>query len=162
MVDRSETRPEIEPYFWDITNLQWPEKSETKPDLIIFDPPDYKDQSNNDDPEGISGLSKEKYLLFLEDFFALAHRNTKNSTRMASIHSEWRDFENTPVMDEDPENSILFNNYLDLLPKSGWRDTHIIPVPLSPERFMGNAALAMQEKRILGTTGRYVIIAEKN
>ncbi len=162
MVDRPETRPEVEPYFWDITNLQWPVKSKTKPDLIIFDPPDYKEQSNNYDPDGISGLSKEKYLLFLEEFFALAHRNTKKSTRMASIHSDYRDFENTPAREEDPKNSILINNYLTILPKSGWRSTHIIQVPLSPERFMGHAALAMQEKRILGTTGRHVIIAEKN
>jgi len=24
MDDRPDTRPEIEPYFWDITNLKWP------------------------------------------------------------------------------------------------------------------------------------------
>ncbi len=51
--------------------------------------PDYKGQSNNDDRDGISGLSKEKYLLFLEDFFALAHRNSKKNTRLASILSDW-------------------------------------------------------------------------
>jgi hypothetical protein len=39
MDDRPDTRPEIEPYFWDITNLKWPVKGKTKPDLIIFDPP---------------------------------------------------------------------------------------------------------------------------
>jgi hypothetical protein len=39
MDDRPDRRPEIEPYFWDITNLKWPIKSTTKPDLIIFDPP---------------------------------------------------------------------------------------------------------------------------
>jgi hypothetical protein len=44
-------------------------KGKTKPDLIIFDSPDYKGQSNNDDPDGISGLSKEKYLLFYKELF---------------------------------------------------------------------------------------------
>jgi len=62
MDDRPDTRPEIEPCFWDITNLKWPIKGKTKPDLIIFDPPYFKKQSNNYDPAGISGLSKEKYL----------------------------------------------------------------------------------------------------
>jgi len=38
MDDRPDTRPEIEPCFWDITNLKWPIKGKTKPDLIIFDP----------------------------------------------------------------------------------------------------------------------------
>ena len=38
MDDRPDTRPEIEPRFWDITNLKWPIKGKTKPDLIIFDP----------------------------------------------------------------------------------------------------------------------------
>ena len=39
MDDRPDTRPEIEPMFLDITNLKWPVKGKTKPDLIIFDPP---------------------------------------------------------------------------------------------------------------------------
>ena len=39
MDDRPDRRPKIEPYFWDITNLKWPIKGKTKPDLIIFDPP---------------------------------------------------------------------------------------------------------------------------
>ena len=39
MDDRPDTRPEIEPYFWDITTLKWPVKGNTKPDLILFDPP---------------------------------------------------------------------------------------------------------------------------
>jgi len=38
MDDRPDTQPEIEPCFWDITNLKWPIKGKTKPDLIIFDP----------------------------------------------------------------------------------------------------------------------------
>ncbi len=38
MADRAENRPEIEPYFWDISQLKWPVNGKTKPDLILFDP----------------------------------------------------------------------------------------------------------------------------
>ncbi|MEA1900577.1 MAG: hypothetical protein U9N47_07415 [Thermodesulfobacteriota bacterium] len=38
----------------------WPIKGKTKPDLIIFDPPYFKKQSNNYDPDGISGRMKER------------------------------------------------------------------------------------------------------
>lgn len=161
MIERPDTRPEIEPYFWDINNLKWPVKSKTKPDPIIFDPPDYKGQSNNDDRDGISGLSKEKYLEFLEDFFSLAHRSTKKATRLASILSDWRDFQDTPTMAEDPGKAITLHHYLATLHKSGWQYTRVISAPLSPERFMVNDASAMLEKKILGTTGRNVIIAKK-
>ena len=61
MEDRPETRPQIEPYFWDIDNMKWPVKGKTKPELIIFDPPYFKNQSKNYDPDSICGLSKEKY-----------------------------------------------------------------------------------------------------
>jgi hypothetical protein len=114
MDDRPDTRPEIEPYFWDTIDLKWPIKSKTKPDLIIFDPPAsefrnsetrlsardggqvrlilislrlIKKQSNNYDPDGISGLSKEKYLEFLESFFALAHLNAKKITIFCTFSS---------------------------------------------------------------------------
>ena len=89
MEDRPDTRPEIEPYFWDINDLKWPIKRKTKPDLIIFDPPYYKKQSNNYDSDGISGLSKEKYLKFLENFFALVHLNVKKTSRFVFINADW-------------------------------------------------------------------------
>ena len=161
MDDRPDRRPEIEPYFWDITNLKWPIKGKTKPDLIIFDPPYFKKQSNSYDPDGISGLSKEGYLLFLEDFFALAHLNAKKSTQMAFINADWRDFQNTPSKQETRVNSILINDYLRILNQSGWQETHIFQAPLSSERFKANVVSAMQKKKILGVTSRYVIIAKK-
>ena len=37
--ERPDTRPEIEPFFWDVNDLKWPIKGNSKPDLIIFDPP---------------------------------------------------------------------------------------------------------------------------
>jgi len=161
MDDRPDTRPEIEPYFWDITNLKWPIKGKSKPDLIIFDPPYFKKQSNNYDPDGISGLSKEKYLEFLENFFPLAHLNTKKSTKMAFINADWRDFQNTPAIHETRVNSILINDYLRILNQSGWQETHIFQAPLSSERFKANVVSAMQKKKIIGVTGRYVIISKK-
>ena len=161
MDDRTETRPEVEPYFWDITNLKWPIKGKTKPDLIIFDPPYFKKQSNNYDPDGISGMSKANYLKFLENFFALAHLNAKKSTQMAFINADWRDFQSTPAKNETRENSILINDYLRILDQSGWQETHIFQAPLSSERFQANVVSAMQKKKIIGVTSRYVIMSKK-
>jgi len=48
---RPDTRPEIESHFWDINDLRWPAKNDTKPDLIIFDPPYFKKQSKNYDDD---------------------------------------------------------------------------------------------------------------
>ena len=39
MDDRPDTRPEIEPHFWDFNDLKCPVQGKAKPDLIIFDPP---------------------------------------------------------------------------------------------------------------------------
>ena len=129
-----------------------------------------KKQSNNYDPNGISGLSKENYLKFLENFFSLAHRNVKKTTQMAFINADWpparlrlgeRDFQGTPVKNETRVNSILINDYLRILYQSGWEEIHIFQAPLSAERFQPNVVSAMQKKRIIGVTSRYVIIAEK-
>ena len=161
MDDRPDTRPEIEPCFWDITNLKWPIKGKTKPDMIIFDPPYFKKQSNNYNPDGISGMSKADYLKLLKDFFALAHLSAKKSTQMAFINADRRDFQNTPAGNETRTNSILINDYLSILNQSGWQETHIIQAPLSSERFQANVVSAMQKKKIIGVTGRYVIMSKK-
>ena len=161
MDDRPDTRPEIEPYFWDSNDLKWPVQGKTKPDLIVFDPPYFKKQAGNYDKKAISGLSKENYLEFLETFFALAHLNAKKSTRMALINADWRDFQNTPAKNEIRVNSILIDDYLNILNKSGWEHTHIFQAPLSSERFKANVVSAMQKKRIIGVTSRYIIISKK-
>ncbi len=120
-----------------------------------------KKQSDNYDPDGISGLSKKKYLEFLESFFALAHLNAKKSTQMAFINADWRDFQNTPAKNETRGNSILINDYLRILNQSGWEETHIFQAPLSSERFKANVVSAMQKRKIIGVTSRYVIISKK-
>ena len=161
MDDRPDTRPEIEPFFWDITDLKWPVKGKTKPDLIIFDPPYFKKQAGNYDKEAISGLSREKYLKFLKNFFALTHLNSKKGTQMAFINADWRDFQNTPARDEMTGNSIMIDDYLHIIKKSGWQRTHIMQAPLSSERFNAGVVAAMQKKKIIGVTSRYVIISSK-
>jgi len=57
--------------------------------------------------------------------------------------------------------SILINDYLRILNQSGWQETHIFQAPLSSERFKANVVSAMQKKKIIGVTSRYVIISKK-
>ncbi len=55
----------------------------------------------------------------------------------------------------------MIGDYLNILHKSGWRYTHIMQAPLSSERFNAGVVSAMQKKKIIGVTSRYVIIAMK-
>ena len=77
------------------------------------------------------------------------------------FNADWRDFQGTPAMAEVRKNSILINDYLDVLKKSGWEEIHIIPAPMSSERFQAGVVAAMQKKKILGVTSRYVVVARK-
>ena len=106
-------------------------------------------------------MSKASYLEFLESFFALAHLNAKKTTQMAFINADWRDFQNTPARNEMTCNSIMIDDYLHIIKKSGWRRTHIMQAPLSSERFNAGVVSAMQKKKIIGVTSRYVIISKK-
>ena len=72
-----------------------------------------------------------------------------------------RDFQSTPAKNENRVNSILINDYLRILNQSGWEETHIFQAPLSSERFKANVVSAMQKKKIIGVTSRYVIISKK-
>ncbi len=53
---------------------------------------------------------------------------------------------------------ILIVDYYEILRKTGWTLTHIIQAPLSSERFNPGVVAAMQKKKILGVTSRYVMI----
>jgi hypothetical protein len=160
MADMADTRPEIEPYFWDMKDLKWPVNGKTRPDLILFHPPYFREKAEGYDGKDLSGLSREAYLYFLGRFFKLAHENSKKGTALAFINADWRDFQSTPAMDERRKNSIMIDDYLNALGKRGWEATHIIQAPMSSERFQANVVAAMQEKKILGVTSRYVIIAK--
>jgi len=160
MKDMADTRPEIEPWFWDTKVLKWPVKGKIRPDLILFDPPYFREKAKDHDANGISSLSREAYLDFLGQFFKLARHNSKKSTILAFINTDWRDYQNTPAMDETGDHSIFIDEYTRLLRKSGWVETHIIQAPMSPDRFQANEVAVMQKKRILGVISRYVIIAK--
>ncbi|MEA3417328.1 MAG: DNA methyltransferase [Thermodesulfobacteriota bacterium] len=172
MTDRPETRPEIEPHTWILPTahqlksssakeLAWPVNSKEKADLIIFDPPYFDKKAADYDEKSISGLPKKEYLEFLEAFFALLKQNAKKTTRLAFINADWRDFQNKPAAEESGKGAILIDNYLRILNKTGWRHTHIIQAPMSAQRFSAVVVSAMQKKRILGVTSRYVIILKQ-
>jgi hypothetical protein len=161
MEDRPDERPEIEPFFWDTKNPKWPVSGKTKPDLIIFDPPYFSKKAEEYSECSISSLTREEYLNFLERFFKLANENSKKSTRLAMVNADWRDFQGKPAIDETGGSSILVTNYCRLMEKSGWEVTHIIQAPMSSERFQANVVAAMQKKRILGVTSRYVVIGKQ-
>lgn len=161
MADRPDERPEIEPHFWDINNLKWPVNGKTKPDLIIFDPPYFRKKAKEYEENSISSLSKGEYLNFLEKFFELANKNSKKGTRLAMINADWRDFQGTPAIDESRGMAILVTDYCRLMEDTGWEVTHIVQAPMSSERFQANVVAAMQKKKILGVTSRYVIVAGK-
>ena len=161
LMDRPDTRPEIEPFTWDISSdqgLLWPVSAKGKPDLIIFDPPYFDKKAADYDKKSISGLSRKAYLEFLEAFFILLKQNVKKTTRMAFINADWRDFQNTPAIEEKYKGGILIDDYLDILKRTGWYHTHIIQAPMSSQRFTAGVVSAMQKKNILGVISRYVIV----
>jgi len=104
---------------------------------------------------------RNEYLEFLEAFFALLKQNSKKTTRLAFINADWRDFQNKPAAEESGKGAILIDDYLRILNKTGWQHTHIIQAPMSAQRFSAVVVSAMQKKRILGVTSRYVIILKQ-
>jgi len=161
-----ENRPEIQYHYWDPSNWKWPIAK--KPDLIFFDPPyftkkekEYREKAS-DKTTSLSSYTKEDYVQFLEGFFLLAHKHLKESTRMAFLNADWRDFQSTPASKEKPDKSITIFDYHLLLSQTGWEATHRIECPLSSERLSGNQVQKMQDKRILGTVGRTLLIAKRS
>ncbi len=174
-----DNRPEIQYHHWNSRDGGWPARHRErsgeaggpiakKPDLIFFDPPyyikkekAYREKANEKTPS-ISSYTKEEYERFLEGFFLLAHKKSNETTRMAFLNADWRDFESTPASKEKPDKSITIFDYHRLLSKTGWKVTHRIECPLSSERLSGNQVQRMQDKRILGTVGRTLLIAKRS
>ena len=123
-----------------------------KPDLIICDPPYFDKKAEEYAQKSISMLPRKESLTFFERFFAFLNQHTKNSTTLAFINADRRDFQNKPAVREITKNSILVDDYLKILDKTGWRRTHIIQATLSSERFEAGVVSAMQKKKILGVT----------
>jgi len=160
-----ENRPEIEYHHWNPRNITWP--TARKPDLIFFDPPyytkkkkEYEQKANKDIPS-ISSCTKKDYLQFFTDYFTLAHLNTKPTTTLAFLNADWRDFQSTPADEEKPGKAITIFDFHRLLSETGWTTILRIECPLSSERLTGNQVQKMQDKRILGTVGRTLLIAKK-
>ena len=161
MEDRADKRPEIEPYHWDMTIKNWEGTilaGREKPDLVIFDPPYFQKKAASYGENSIARLSRFEYLHFLENFFKFLKKNTKKTTRLALINSDWRDFQSCPALEEEAQNAILLTDYYKILETAGWELTHIIQAPLSSERFNAITVSAMQEKKILGVTSRYILV----
>jgi thiamine monophosphate synthase len=106
-------------------------------------------------------LPRQEYLEFFEGFFGLMKQHTKKTTKLALINADWRDFQNKRATDEDREASILIDDYLRILNKTGWRHIHITQAPMSTQRFSAGIVSTMQKKRILGVTSRYVIVLKQ-
>ena len=160
-----DNRPEIKYHHWNLQEGHWPIVK--KPDLIFFDPPyytkmekEYKGKATEKAPS-ISSYSKGEYEEFFKGFFHLAHQNVKETGRIAFLNADWRNFQSTPALKENPRNSITIFDYHRILSKTGWKVTHRIECPLSSERMTGDQVLKMQERGILGTVGRSLIIAKK-
>jgi hypothetical protein len=109
-----------------------------------------------------SHLIPKRATKFIESFFILAHKNTGETTRIAFLNADWRDFESTPASKEKPDRSITIFDYHRILSKTGWKVTHRIECPLSPERLNGHQVQKMRDKRILGTVGRTLLIAKRS
>ena len=161
----SDNRREINYHYWDPSDWRWPITK--KPDLIFFDPPyftkkekEYREKATEETPS-ISSCTKEDYERFLTGFFRLAHEQSKETTRMAFLNADWRNFQSTPATQEKPDRSITIFDYHRLLSQTGWETTHRIECPLSTERLTGNMVQNMQDKRILGTVGRTLLIAQR-
>ena len=58
------------------------------------------------------------------------YREASPSLKLAFINADWQDFWNTPAVDEDRKTSILIDDYLRILNKTGWQHTHIIQAPM--------------------------------
>jgi len=71
LMDRPDTRPEIEPFTWEISSdqgLLWPVSAKEKPDLIIFDPPYFDKKAGNYDKKAFPVCPEKHTLNFLRLF----------------------------------------------------------------------------------------------
>ena len=142
------TKPKKGSIFWSAAREQ------------IAEEKDYRGKANDKTPS-ISSYPRERYEEFFERFFLLAHQKVKETTRIAFLNADWRDFQSTPALKENEGKAITIFDYHRILSKTGWKVTHRIECPLSSERMSGNEVQKMQEKRILGTVGRSILIAKR-
>jgi hypothetical protein len=90
-----------------------------------------------------------------------SREGSKRTAPMAFLNADWRDFQGVGAMEEDPDQSILLSDYIDIMRSSGWKITHIIDCPMSSQRFKPNQVRRMQKNRTLGVVRRSLIIGRK-
>jgi plasmid maintenance system antidote protein VapI len=114
------------------------------------------------DPMAGGGVVPDVCLLFERkcQAFDLAHENTRPGAILAFLNADWRDFESIPAKKESPDHAITLFDFHRLLSETGWQLTHRIECPLSSERLSGTLVQRMQDKRILGTVSRTLLIAK--
>jgi hypothetical protein len=88
--------------------------------------------------------------------------NSKANARIAFLIADWRDFQGMAAMEEDPDQSILLSDYMDIMRRSGWKVTHLIDCPLSTERFRPHMVKRMQNNKTLGVVRRSLIIGRRD
>jgi DNA modification methylase len=165
-------RPEIIEHHWDVDEMKFPQFLEgrqgKKIDLIFFDPPYFtkkeKEYEEISEPDKIpiSSLSREKYLKFFSNFLIGIKEYMKPDGRLAFLNADWRDFQGTSALKENPKESVTIFDYHKIIIDAGWIVTHRISTPMSTERFNANVVSKMQEKRILGVVTRDLLIAKVN
>jgi len=153
-------RPEIIRHYWDPHNLSWPE-AVGKTDFIFWDPPYFQKMAADYGPDSISALPREEYLRFFAAMFRLFHVHSAPGARLALLVADWRAFQSTPALEEDPGDAVLLYHYWQLLEEAGWRVTHRIECPLSTQRMHPGVVAAMQKKRVLGVVTRTLLVAQK-
>ncbi len=134
LVDRPETRPEIEPHQWNPETLIWPVKGKEKPALIFFDSPYFNKMADQSTKESIPSLSLKEYLGFFREFFPLVRENSKNKARIGFLNADWPPACKPYGLEAEPE---------------------------AKQRFQANIVAQMQKNRTLEIVRRSLIIGRK-
>ena len=112
------------------------------------------------EPMAGGGVVSDVCLLFERkcQSFDIAIRDNRQEIQYRHWGSQGTDW---PLI-KKPDKSITIFDYHRILTKTGWKVTHRIECPLSSERLSGHQVQKMQDKRILGTVGRTLLIAKRS
>jgi DNA-binding XRE family transcriptional regulator len=163
-------RPEIQYHYWKSGAMEWPQVLQQgygkKADLIFWDAPYFSkkqeayEEKADDESLPVSSFDRDEYLAFFSELLCLMKDSVEPGARLAFLNADWRDFQSTPAIKEDPTQAITIFDYRDLLVDAGWQITHRAETPMSSQRFSGAIVKQMQNSRILGTVGRTLLIGK--
>jgi hypothetical protein len=174
LVDRPETRPEIEPFRWDPERFLWPVNGSKKPDLIFFDPPASPEGEadggqvlhistkwRNNTPKTVSLFFPEKNIW----------NSTKTYGRIAFLIGDWPPARRAYATEEGT--SKVFRRWRKIRMRvfffrTTWTfcdatdgKSHLIDCPLPTERFRPHMVRRMQKNKTLGVVRRSLIVGRK-